>query len=591
MIINNPKDHSLYRGRGLFGMTCPWGNLFVSLSLNKKLNKKGADLGISGVQILAAPLFFAINHFFAINYLNKGSPFWMCAGVALKMLSKMFKPMQKNAFPAPLPAAAVPVLCVLALVALVLAAASAAAQEDNPVNAFSTSLRAVNDSITLDGQAAFELTINNPSSYQEKFRISAPDIEWSVQSDPLYHYFSGVDVPAFGSETVKLFFKPTAPFPPGLRIVNIAVESVKGKQSEALSAFVNIRSPYPLIQEYLAAVSRLVEIPFQIDPRSEFEIKVNIINRNPKNITQMRITLSSVSTSLIREEIVTGLKPLETKVVSAKVQLDPLTPPTKDTLKVVIFVDNKPLEPTIFEKFEVASYSDIKPIKSEKRGSFFRWVDEATYVNDGNVKNQKVIERETSVIKSLFIKSTPKSFSISKDGKRLAAWELSLEPQETVTIVVTESYRSIFYLIIVAIISLLLYKFFQSPVQLIKEASAISYKEGGISELKAVLRVRNRSSQPYVKLTVMDRVPMIADVEHDSMGTLKPTSVFNDGRGSVIKWELESLDRQEERILAYKIRSRLSILGTFTLPKASLRFFTEKNVKFVTHSNTVTIKP
>ncbi|MEK6853908.1 MAG: hypothetical protein AABX60_01115, partial [Nanoarchaeota archaeon] len=290
-------------------------------------------------------------------------------------------------------------------------------------------------------------------------------------------------------------------------------------------------------------------------------------------------------------EIITDLRPLENKVVSAKVRLDSLTPPTQDTLKVVIFVDSKPLEPTIFEKFEVMSYSEIKPLKSEKSGSFFRWVDETTYVNDGNVKSQKVVEQQTSILKSLFTKSTPKSFSISKDGKRFNAWELSLEPQETVAIQVVESYRSIFYLLILALVFLVLYRFFQSPVQLIKESSAISYKEGGVSELKVVLRLRNRSSQPYVKLTVMDRVPMIAEVEHDTMGTMKPVTIFNDGRGSVIKWEIENVDKQEERVLAYKIKSKLSILGTFTLPKGSAVFFTEKNVKFVTHSNTVTIKP
>ncbi|MBI2141852.1 hypothetical protein HYU16_05560 [Candidatus Woesearchaeota archaeon] len=372
---------------------------------------------------------------------------------------------------------------------------SAAAQDESNAQGFTVSLTAINDSILVDGQAIFELAISNPNSYPEKFRISAPDIEWSVQSDPLYHYFSGVDVPAFGSETVRLLFKPTVPFTPGLRAVNIFVESVRGKQSQSISTFVNIRSAYPLIMEYLAAVSRIVEIPSQIDPRQELEIKVNLINRNPKNITQMRISLSSVSTSLIREDIVTDLRPLENKVVSAKVRLDPLTPPTQDTLKVVIFVDNKPLEPTIFEKFEVISYSEIKPLKSEKHGSFFRWVDETTYVNDGNVKSQKVVEQQTSLLKALFTKSNPTSFSISKDGKRFNAWELSLEPQETVTIEVVESYRSIFYLLILALIFLLLYRFFQSPVQLIKESSAIQGRPSPEKQVFPALRQAHRYGQ------------------------------------------------------------------------------------------------
>ncbi len=481
----------------------------------------------------------------------------------------------------------------VAVAASLFLAASAAAQEDQGQQPFSVSINAINKSITLDGQAIFELTISNPNNYADKFRISTSDVEWSVQSDPLYYYFSGVDIPAFSSQEVRLFFKPNAAFPPGLRILNLDISSVNGEQSQTLPVYVNIRSNHQLLQEYLAAVSRIVDIPSQIDPRKEFEIDVNLINRNPKNISRLRVVLSSVSTALIRKEIVTNLEPLESKTVSTKVQLDPLAPPTNDTLKVVLFVGNQPLEPTIFEKFAVISYSEIKPVKSEKRGSLLKWVNETVYVNDGNVRSTVVIESRSSFFKSLFTKSEPRSYSISRGGNSYEAWELSLGPQEQVTITQVESYRSFFYLLLAALVFLGLYRFFQSPVRLIKEASAISYKEGGISELKVILRIKNRSSVPYVRLTVMDRVPMIAEVEHDSMGTLKPATIFNSAgnKGSVVKWELESLDRNEERILAYKVRSKLSILGTFVLPKGSLRFYTEKNVKFVTHSNTVTIKP
>ena len=481
----------------------------------------------------------------------------------------------------------------LALIAAVLAllAVSATAQETLKPSSFTVKLHAVNNSILIDGQASFELTISNPNNYDESYRISIPDIEWSITSDPLSDYFSGVDVPAFKSRTVRLFLKPTVAFSPGFRNVIITVDSVKGKDSQTFSTFVDIRSSYKLLQEYLAAVSRIVEIPSQIDPRNEFEVKVNLINRNPKNISNLRVALSSITTGLIKQDIYANLNPLESKVVFAKIKLNALTPPTKDTLKVVLYVDDQPLEPTIFEPFEVIGYSELKVVKSERTGSFFRWVNETTFVNDGNIHLDKVVEQKTGFFKSLFTRTSPIAFTISKGGDRFNAWELSLDPQETVTVQEVESYRSIIFLIILAILALVAYRFFQSPIRLIKEASAISYKEGGVSELKIILRIKNRSSDPYVKLTVMDRVPMIAEVEHDSMGTLKPATIFNDGKGSVVKWELENLEKHEERILAYKIKLRLSILGMFTLPKSSLRFFTEKNVKFVTASKTVTIKP
>ncbi len=477
------------------------------------------------------------------------------------------------------------------LVVFLFLALDVSGQESKDLGSFSVTMIPVNNSIFIDGQAEVDLKITNLANFNERFRIKATDVEWSVQSDPLTDYFSGVDIPASSSRTVKLFLKPTDNFPPGVKTLNMEVVAAGSGESTEFPAYINIRSSQQLLREYLAAVSRIVEIPAQIDPRKEFMIKVNLVNRNPKNISDMKILLTSVSTGLIRKEVGTMLGPLESKEVKTSIKFDASTPPVKDTLRVVLVVDGKRLEPTIFEKFEVISYSEIKAISSERKGSLLKWTNETIYINDGNVKSAKTVDFKTNLLKSFFIRSSPKSFSISKDSSKFQAWELELKPQETTTVQVVENYRSLFYLLLLGLLFLAGYRFFQSPVQLIKEASAISYKEGGVSELKAVLRIRNRSSQPYVKLTLMDRVPMIAEVEHDSMGTLKPATVFNDGRGSVVKWEFENLDRHEERIVAYKIRSKLSILGTFVLPKASLRFYTEKNAKFLTHSNTVTIKP
>jgi hypothetical protein len=456
---------------------------------------------------------------------------------------------------------------------------------------FGVTVDVVNGSIFIDGQAFIELTIANSENYDDNFRISIPSIEWSVQSDPLYQYFSGVDVPAFSSQKVRLFLKPTVAFSPGYRTVNVVVQSSSTKESQLVPLFVNIRSTNQLLMEYLAAVSRIVEIPAQIDPRSEFEIKVNLVNRNIKNLSNMKIVFSSVSSNVISKEIVTDLRPLESKEVSTKIKLDSLTSPVKDTLKVVLYVDGQPLEPAIFEKFEIIGYSEIKATTSERKSAFLQRINETVYVNEGNIVSTRVVESKTSFFKSLFTKTSPKAYMITKAGHRLNAWELTLGPQQQAVIRVTESYRSILYLFLIAAFALLFYRFFQSPVQLVKESSAISYKEGGVSELKVILRLKNRSKNPYVKLTVADRIPMIAQVEPDTMGTMKPATIFNDGRGVMVKWEIENLDKHEERILAYKIKSKLSILGQFTLPKASLRFYTEKNVKYVTGSNMVTIKP
>ncbi|MAG15730.1 hypothetical protein CMO88_01580 [Candidatus Woesearchaeota archaeon] len=445
----------------------------------------------------------------------------------------------------------------------------------------------VRDSVVLGEQAAFDVRITNNQEFKDTFRFSYTDLFWDILSDPLHHYFSGVDILSGNSQTVRLLLNTREDLEFGQYKIDVTVRSEKGKNSEEMPLFITVRPEKPLIREYLAAVHRIVEISPVIYPNENASVKINLINRNPKNLSNVKVILSS---ELLNKEIQTSLEPLETKVVEAKFSLDPLTFPQKDVLNVKLMVDGAILEPEINEPYELGAYSEIIADSLSTKKLFFKTIEETKYTNNGNVKNSKTIEIETNQFREIFSKATPEPFSIKKGETQFIAWEISLEPAESMTITRTVSYRSLFVLAFIIAAVIALYFFLRSPVYAVKKASISTLKEGGISELKIIVHLKNRSNQPYERITVTDRIPTAADVTTGTdLGTVKPSSIYNDGKKTIVKWELKKLEKNEERILSYQMKSKLAILGSVTLPGVAVRFYTIKGTKLVTRSKQVTV--
>ena len=118
----------------------------------------------------------------------------------------------------------------------------------------------------------------------------------------------------------------------------------------------------------------------------------------------------------------------------------------------------------------------------------------------------------------------------------------------------------------------------------------IEKKEGGISNLNVILTIKNRGKAQLKDIEIIDKIPNLADIEKEiSLGTLQPVKIFmHEKKGSLVKWILDSIDPNEERVIRYRMRSKLSILGGFNLP-ASIARFRYNNKQFASKSNRVTI--
>ncbi len=443
----------------------------------------------------------------------------------------------------------------------------------------------VKDSIFLNEQASYEIKIINNAAYDDTFRIRAPEIFWSVQSKPLYHYYGGVDIKPKSSETVNLLINPIKYIPSGQYKIEVDISSMTTGVTQKEFLIIEIKpSSQAQKKEYLASIEKTIEMPSKIDPRNKLPVKIKLSNRNPKNITELTITAQG---NTVSERIVTNLNPLEQKTIEINASLNPIAVPQKDLITFTFSSENKQLEPEIKQNVEILPYSDIQTEKTETKKEFLKTNFLATYINKGNSIGQKTVEQKTNIFGRLFLETEPKADLTSKADGEYLLWELAIEPQSQKTISITRSYRLPFALFVLAIAGVIAYYIFRSPVKIRKEVAVIGFEEGGISDMKVILHVKNRTGKNFDKVVVTDRVPTIAKlVKASEVGSLTPTKTIQTKDGLLIKWELEGLEKHEERVFSYTIKSKLSILGNMSLPHAGVRFFYQ-NKERKTKSNNV----
>ncbi len=441
--------------------------------------------------------------------------------------------------------------------------------------------------IMMGDSAVYELTVQNNMDETQNFEIYSPDVTWDVSTIPASDKLLTVE--ANSKKTTQLQVKPLY-VNNGLYGVLLNVRP-SGKSMLIKSyVMVGVNDPNPPAGEYLPAVRAIASIGELVDPRQNITIELELENQNRREITELDIKFRS---SVINTEYKTGLGPLEKKKITLNIPISPLTKPQEDLLRVTMFTSaaGKTFQyeaaPVVFE---VMQYGGLKESRRESKG-FLKTTLYITVTNEGNADFIDMYDSGFSWLHRILMSSEPEMKKVKDDGKTYHGWMLSLEPYESETITVVVSYRIPFGLLVAAIVIVILYYIFRSPVVVHKSASVIATKEGGISELKVLIVLKNRSGKAVKRIDAIDKVPHIAEVSKDfEMGSLHPVKVLkHDQKGTLIKWEIAELDKLEERVLAYKIKTKLSVLGQFRLPVVVVKFAKKDGKEHTTRSNAVTL--
>lgn len=443
----------------------------------------------------------------------------------------------------------------------------------------------IKDKIVVDEVAEFDIVVQNNLDTDEEFTIKKAGYPfWDMYTKPLQNPIT-LKVPALSSSSIRLFVDPQYITSVDTYTLEAGVVLDRTGKEQKVPITVGIKSTEPLIGGYIPTVLTSVSIePRKIDPREEFTIRIGLNNQNVLNYENLTIKVES---NLFRDELNVPLGPKEEKVVEVIKRLDEMTSPQEDRLVVAMFMDQRMIVNPVVEEFEVKEYLHQEELPEE---SSFLKIRKGVKVISNNPDYKGVVKIGTSALESFLLSTSPRAEIVKEDSKQYLVWEVKLGKDKTMNIYRTKNYRPIVVIAILAAAAVILYFLFRSPIVVSKSVANIGMSEGGISEAKIVVRVRNRSPDPITDIEVMDSLPHIAHVEKElSIGSMQPHAILkHPKKGLMIKWIIEMVEPGDERVLSYRMKSRLSILGEFSLPAATARAKIGNKV-IISNSNRVTV--
>jgi len=444
----------------------------------------------------------------------------------------------------------------------------------------------IKNKIAIEEVAKFKLEIKNKLDKEQTFRIYTLDYPtWDIYTKPILNPIL-LDVAPTSKGSIEIIVDPldTKNILIGSHFVNVKVRSKTTNEALGIPLKVLVASKESLIGGYTPTIIANVKILQKIDPREEIPIEIILNNQNIINYSALTIKIES---NLIKDTIEDTLGPKEEKTLTSTKNLDPLTQPQKDNFMITVLSGERVIVDTITVPIEIIEYATKEGADVKKK--FLKTEKDITFYSNNKAYSEEMII-ETSFFKSLFSSTKPKAKILEEDNKKYFVWDVKLDENNSMKVSIIENYRILFFAIILAIILVLVYYVYRSPLTINKEAKNITKREGGIFSFKVVLHVKNRSNKKIENIELREAIPNIADIEKDiSIGTLKPTKMLrHEKKGHIIRWDIDKLDIGEERILSYKIKSKLPILGDLTLPIANAKFrYNNKNK--VAHSNRVSV--
>ena len=432
----------------------------------------------------------------------------------------------------------------------------------------------IKNEISPSEQASFKLSIINHEDVTRRYSIYSLQSGqgWAVDPSPLKDRI--IEVGPKETYTTTILAHPLEDFVPGIYNVIVTIESDSGERfTEPLKMY--FRPDKPVV--YLPSIKVDIDMDEKIDPTEPVSVKLFLENRNPLNLTSLRIKLQSDMAEFTKEMTV-ELPPLEKKSVEFTITPNNFQQP-KEYFLFFVFENEGQTVKVMEKKIEIITLLPDFVTEANSEDVFLKRFITFKATNNGNVKNTQEIKLPVSFWQGLLTKSDGKIKTI--DDQRYIVWEVELGSEESVMHQAVTNYRLLFYIFIGVILIGLFYWYVRSPVEIGKKATTTKdSEEGALSQIKLTLEVRNKSKKPLQNVVITDVVPAIVNVEQNlELGTLKPKEVKSTKHGTKVTWSLAELDGLEHRLITYKVKAKLNILGTFSLPRAEVHYSKGKKGK------------
>jgi hypothetical protein len=422
-----------------------------------------------------------------------------------------------------------------------------------------------------------EILIKNNRNVKDILYFSA----WPTQWISLKKYWSSVGA----GETISLLLDITPPFyaEEGTIVFTVTAKSVDYNISSSKQIYLLIKRSSPI---YLSEIKINKQ---SLKPYETLTIQPVIINIDKEKTIDIIVSTKILKDELLIQKFDDSIKiePTKTEALSYNFEVK-LTHEPGDYRIITTVKDNlnKPLdEKSIGFKIEAVSHKIIEDKKTEKR--FLDSIVTVWLTNNGNLPevdfNFSIIL--PSVSKSFFYPEIEPSFQEEKENRIIYKWLIrELKPGETIKLKYELRFTNIVVIscILIAVTVWIVWLLFQ-PKLVKKYIGALAKDE----EITISLHVKNKSRKKLDNVIVKDLIPPIAAVVQ-KFDTIIPT-IKRKTTGTELTWEVKDIKPKEERILTYKIKPTIEILGGLKLPKAHFLYETKKGKKRRVLSKTVMI--
>ncbi len=425
----------------------------------------------------------------------------------------------------------------------------------------------VEGSVEVGGEAVHILKIKNTELRDGTYKLKPDDFSVVPFSDAVEDIFfepsSSVLIPAGGEAEVKVRTKFLDSVRPDRNyITRIIITSPIDP---------NIRKEVALTTYVIPSVD-LIDIetvlPSEIVPGKKNEILINLTNKGKEDLNDLDIFYSS---SIFNLEDMVSLGGFEKRTIKSDLEIDPLTEKGEYTLSIRLFKDGKIKGSRSF-KFAVGQNPDLRERELFTKG-FLSSTVEIVRENEGNTEISRVVSYPITSFQRLFTTTEPIGKIINDEKGMRYEWEFTVPPGSIYRIVINTSYRWLFFSILIVLLAIGTVVYLRQKNIIIKKSVfKINESKEGISELKILLHIKNRTHKEIYNIKVIDLLPKVIKPESD-FGTLKPSKIQQGTVGMRLIWEIDKLDPGEERIISYKISSKLPLVGKIGLPSALVQYY------------------
>lgn len=435
---------------------------------------------------------------------------------------------------------------------------------------------------------SIDITIQNNQDKQDTFLVSIWPPQLMGVTTSLEKYLITVD--ANSNQTAKIYFTASLEAEELIPTFNIKAKSVTNENiTDDETLYLRIVRKTPVFIKDV----RLEK--YNIDPEETANIVINIIN--VANIQSGKYYLETAlkkGKSFIKtwDDTIDSIGAKSTLEVTKSYKFGKYAEPGTYTVEVMLKDDTNKVVSLKSANFNINAIYKLPTEYTDKQRTYtFLFVTTTiTVENGGNVATPEfyITESLPKFAKTLFVPDIEPTIENVTENRIIYSWYVpTLEPGQKITLTYRlDLWRIWLTIAVVATIVYFAYKLVYTP-RIVK-----GHRHEGVitrgKEILILLNIKNKARHEIKDVEIKDFVPSIARIV-EKFDTLKPTIKSVEG-GTELKWKFDLLKPKEERVLTYRIKPVVEIIGTMNLPKAEMQYTDMKKLKRTLASKSVLIK-